>query len=100
MDNIEQKIEQALDVLTDIKQAIAPDDLWEKTARRIAEKKTAKLVPMRTVWAIAAALAFLVVANISFLSSPIFKKEPRMGAEKSNTASAAISALYIQKVGI
>jgi type VI protein secretion system component VasF len=62
----EQTIEKALQLLDSIEGAQAPEGFSQKVFARLDAKqsKTARVIPMRTVWATAAAIALLLMLNV------------------------------------
>ncbi|MGV3597329.1 MAG: hypothetical protein ACO1PI_05625 [Bacteroidota bacterium] len=59
----QEKIAQALNSLDTVKQATVSDGFTQKVLQRL-NTATPKLVPMRTVWAVAASIAILFAANV------------------------------------
>jgi hypothetical protein len=101
MDSLDKKIEQTLSALDGIQRAEVPDDLFEKTLKRIAEShpvKVVKMVPMRTVWLAAASFALMVSLNLAFWVSGNTAVAPKNSPQTCTKAACSIAELYINNV--
>lgn len=72
----QEKIAKAINSLDTVQQAEVSDGFTQKVLQRINTAPT-KLIPMRTVWTIAASIAILLAANV-WLGINYKKQGPKM----------------------